>query len=179
MSDSAAQPAPAADRYRERLTVPWWWWLAGVVVTVLLAYELQLAAYRQTWSLVFYPVVGALVAWLIWSMGRTLIRVDADGALHAHKAILPSEVIARGAAVPASAKSAAMGRQLDPAAYLMHRSWIKTMALLVLDDPDDPTPYWLVCTRRPAELLDALGMTDAAAAPENSGTPGRTAINDD
>ena len=35
--------------------------------------------------------------------------------------------------------------------------------LIVLDDPDDPTPYWLVSTRRPAELLAALGVDDAAA----------------
>ena len=35
--------------------------------------------------------------------------------------------------------------------------------VLVLDDPDDPTPYWLVSTRRPAELLAALGVDDAAA----------------
>ncbi|MGW9267500.1 DUF3093 family protein, partial [Gordonia terrae] len=46
---------------------------------------------------------------------------------------------------------------------LVHRSWVKTMVLIVLDDPDDPTPYWLVSTRRPAELLAALGIEDAAA----------------
>ncbi|MGI9207623.1 MAG: DUF3093 family protein, partial [Rhodococcus sp. (in: high G+C Gram-positive bacteria)] len=35
--------------------------------------------------------------------------------------------------------------------------WVGTMAMVVLDDPDDPTPYWLISTRRPAELLEALG----------------------
>ena len=30
------------------------------------------------------------------------------------------------------------------------------MVLLVLDDPDDPTPYWLVSTRHPEALLDSL-----------------------
>ena len=48
-----------------------------------------------------------------------------------------------------SAKSAALGRQLDPAAYVVHRAWVGPMVLLVLDDPDDPTPYWLVSCRRP------------------------------
>ena len=75
--------------------------------------------------------------------------MTADGELVADKARLPREVIARGATVAATAKSAALGRQLDPAAYLMHRAWVKTMVLLVLDDPDDPTPYWLVSTRHP------------------------------
>jgi hypothetical protein len=30
------------------------------------------------------------------------------------------------------------------------------MALVVLDDPDDPTPYWLVSARHPDRLLAAL-----------------------
>jgi hypothetical protein len=35
------------------------------------------------------------------------------------------------------------------------------MVLLVLDDPDDPTPYWLVSTRRPTAVLAALGLPSA------------------
>ena len=31
------------------------------------------------------------------------------------------------------------------------------MAMLVLDDPLDPTPYWLVSSKKPQELLEALG----------------------
>ena len=84
------------------------------------------------------------------------VKVDADGALHAGKAVLPGEVIARGATIAASQRSAAMGRQLDPAAYVLHRAWVKTMVLVVLDDPDDPTPYWLVSTRHPEKLLEAF-----------------------
>lgn len=108
-----------------------------------------------------YAVVALLLAWLLWSMGRTPVRVTAAGELAADKARLPRSVIARAASIPPTAKSAALGRQLDPAAYLVHRAWVKTMVLLVLDDPDDPTPYWLVSTRRPEELIAALGLTDA------------------
>ncbi|MFM9376202.1 DUF3093 domain-containing protein [Gordonia sp. VNK21] len=170
--DSAAAPAPEpdaparGDRYTERLSVPWWWWPIAAAIVALLGYEAQLAAYRQTWSFVFYPVFALIVAWLLVSMGRVRLRVDADGTLHAHTAMLPREVIARGAVIPKSARSAAMGRQLDPAAFLVYKSWVETMVLLVLDDPDDPTPYWLVSTRNPGELLAALGLEDAAAQQE-------------
>lgn len=164
-SDSAPRSAAAerTDRYSERLTVPWWWWAFAAVMVALLGYEAQLAAYRQSWSVVFYPVLGVLTAWLLVSLSRMRIRVDADGALHAHKAVLPADVVVRGAAVPPSARSAAMGRQLDPAAFLVYRSWIKPMVLLVLDDPDDPTPYWLISTRHPERVLAAMGVADAAA----------------
>ena len=30
------------------------------------------------------------------------------------------------------------------------------MVLIVLDDPDAPTPYWLVSSTRPEELVAAL-----------------------
>ena len=38
----------------------------------------------------------------------------------------------------------------------MHRAWVGPMVLLVLDDPDDPTPYWLVSCRHPDRVLAAL-----------------------
>ena len=65
-------------------------------------------------------------------------------------------MIARSAEMPRSAKSAALGRQLDPAAYVLHRGWVGPMVLLVLDDADDPTPYWLVSCRHPERVLSAL-----------------------
>ena len=30
------------------------------------------------------------------------------------------------------------------------------MVLLVLDDPDDPTPYWLISAKYPDKVLAAL-----------------------
>ena len=169
---SSGPTDPAADRYSERLRVPLWWWPAAAVVTAVAGYEIELSAHRSSWSFVGYIAVGLLCAFMLWSMGRTQIRVSADGVLHAGKAQLPSSVIARGASIPASAKSAALGRQLDPAAFLMHHAWIKTMVLLVLDDPDDPTPYWLVSTRHPEKVLAALDIPDASAtsvvSPEHS-----------
>ncbi len=136
----------------------------AAVLVALLGYEAQMAAYGQSWSIVFYPILAVLVGWLLLSMGRLQLRVDAEGTLHAHKAMLPASVVGRGAVVPPSARRAAMGRQLDPAAFLIYRSWIKPMVLLVIDDPDDPTPYWLVSSRHPDKVLAAMGIDDAAAA---------------
>src|SRR4029077_11847654 len=95
----------------------------------------------------FLVAAGALL-WL----GRAEVRVtvgDGGVELWAGEAHLPVTVIARSADIPRSAKSAALGRQLDPAAYVVHRAWVGPMVLLVLDDIDDPTPYWLVSCRHP------------------------------
>jgi hypothetical protein len=105
---------------------------------------------------VLFPVAGAVLLWF----GRVVVRVtataDGPAELWAGPAHLPADVIARSAAIPRSAKSAALGRQLDPAAFVVHRAWVGPMVLLVLDDADDPTPYWLVSCRDPDRMLAAL-----------------------
>ena len=45
---------------------------------------------------------------------------------------------------------------MDPAAFVLHRTWVGPMVLVVLDDPDDPTPYWLISSRDPEKLIAAL-----------------------
>lgn len=145
-------------RYRERLWVPWWWWPPGLGFGALLAFQVtQGAPGLPGWApyAVLLPVAAITLLWL----GRTEVRVvsDADDTeLWVGAAHLPMSVVSRSAEVPRSAKSAALGRQLDPAAYVMHRAWVGPMILLVLDDPDDPTPYWLVSCRHPDRVLTAL-----------------------
>jgi hypothetical protein len=144
------------------LTVPWWWLLPAFVVATLIALEVNQAVQSlPNWVsfAVLLPVAMAVWAWL----GRVDVRVvststddGADTELWVGAAHLPVGVISRSAEVPRSAKSAALGRQLDPAAYVVHRPWIAPMILVVLDDPDDPTPYWLVSCRRPERVLAAL-----------------------
>lgn len=158
---SAVTSDAQTDRYDERLSVPLWWWLAAAVLTAVLGYEIRLGAHRASWSWWAYLVIGVLLAAVLVSVGRHRVRVTADGELLAGRARLPRSIVGRGLTVPPSARSAAMGRQLDPAAYLVHHSWVHSMVLLVLDDPDDPTPYWLVSTRHPEKVLAAMGVADA------------------
>jgi hypothetical protein len=145
-------------RYRERLWVPWWWWPLSFALPTIVALEINHAVPTlPDWLpfAVLFPVAAAALLWL----GRIEIRVaDGDGEveLWAGDAHLPVTVIARSAEVPRSAKSATLGRQLDPAAFVVHRGWVGPMVLLVLDDVDDPTPYWLVSCRHPNRLLSAL-----------------------
>lgn len=145
-------------RYREQLWVPWWWWPLGFVGNGLMAYEVRLGLRSLPGWLPFAVFFAITVAALLW-LGRIEVRVVETGGeveLWVGEAHLPAGVIARSAEVPQSAKSAALGRQLDPAAYVVHRGWVGPMVLIVLDDPDDPTPYWLVSCRHPQRVLAAL-----------------------
>ena len=145
-------------RYRERLWVPWWWWPLGFGVAALIAKEVNMGV-RTLPPWLPYVVLGAVAAGVLLWLGRVEVRVVETGPdveLWAGQAHLPVSVVSRSAEIPRTAKSAALGRQLDPAAFVLHRAWVGPLVLLVLDDPDDPTPYWLVSARHPERVLSAL-----------------------
>ncbi|OBF15671.1 hypothetical protein A5727_14690 [Mycobacterium sp. ACS4331] len=153
--------------YRERLWVPWWWWPLGMGLAGLIALEVNQALSGASgvpdW-VPFAALFAVAAAALIW-LGRAEVSVVAgEGGVElcAGPAHLPVSVISRTAVVPRSAKSAALGRQLDPAAYVLHRVWVGPMVLAVLDDADDPTPYWLVSSRHPDRLLAALNSAQSS-----------------
>ena len=141
--------------------MPWWWWPLAFALAGLIAFEVNLGVAALPAWLPFATLFTVAAGALLW-LGRVEIQVTAGSArgggveLWAGEAHLPVTVIARSAEIARSAKSAALGRQLDPAAYVLHRAWVGPMILIVLDDPDDPTPYWLVSCRHPERVLSAL-----------------------
>ncbi|KAB1503742.1 DUF3093 domain-containing protein [Corynebacterium sp. 320] len=161
--DESVSPSPSRAQqilYSERQPVPFTWWLGATGVVALISYQAQMQ--REIWAAIACAVVfGALALWLLLKFSRTTISVirESDGEiwLHAGDAQLPASVVSRSLVIPPTAKQAAMGRQLDPAAFVVHKPWIPTMAMFVLDDADDPTPYWLISTKEPQALVDALG----------------------
>jgi hypothetical protein len=145
-------------RYRERLWVPWWWWPIGLGLSAVMATQINMGVRHLPDWLPYAAMAVVAVGVLLW-LGRIEVQVVSTGSdveLWAGQAHLPASVISRSAAVPRSAKSSALGRQLDPAAFVLHRNWVGPMVLVVLDDPDDPTPYGMVSCRHPERVLAAL-----------------------
>ncbi|MDO4928542.1 MAG: DUF3093 domain-containing protein [Corynebacterium sp.] len=153
--------------YTERQWVPWYWWLFAVFLVGLLSAQMALNRDR-IWLYVTAVVLSAVAVWVLLDLSNTRISVerDPDGTvwLTTGNANLPADVVSRSLAVPSTAKRNAMGRQLDPAAYVVSHEWVPEMVMLVLDDPDDPTPYWLVSSRNPEGLLGAFVPDQLATA---------------
>lgn len=164
---SSTRVAPQSVRYTERLRVPWWWWPLGFTVASIFAHEVNMALRTLPHWLPYVLLCAVATGGLLW-LGRVEVRVigggpdSGDGSgggeteLWVADAHLPTRVIARTATIPRSAKSAALGRQLDPAAFVVHRGWVGPLLLVVLDDPEDPTPYWLISCRHPDRVVAAL-----------------------
>ncbi|WP_423890817.1 DUF3093 domain-containing protein [Corynebacterium argentoratense] len=152
-------PANATVLYEERQWVPWYWWiLAALIVALTTA---QLAHNRSiVWLYAPAVILSGVAVWVLLSLSSTRVRVeqDPDGTrwLIAGNAQLPHTAVSSTLAVPSTARRNAMGRQLDPAAYVVSHGWVPEMAMFVLDDPEDPTPYWLLSTVDPQALIAAF-----------------------
>ena len=138
--------------YRERL-----WPAVWVFVATALVIPASL--------LVFLPInqtVGVIVAVGLYTAIVILLvvttpRIEVDAAeLRAGRARIPRELVGAVSAFSGAEATAERGPRLDARAWLLIRGWIPGVVHIALDDPHDPTPYWLVSSRRPEELQKAL-----------------------
>jgi hypothetical protein len=153
-------------RYRERLRLSWWTWLPALLVDAIVAIEFTLGFESIPAWLPFAVVVPLTVAGLIW-VSRISVTVT-DDELLVDDARLPLSVIADVVALDASGKREALGVASHPLAFVIQRPWIGPAVQVLLDDPADPTPYWLISTRQPVELATVLL---AATARVRDGSP--------
>jgi len=142
----------AETLYRERLwPAPWLFISTALVIPASL--------------LVFLPInqtVGVIVAIVLYLgivalllVAAPAIEVTRDEFL-AGKARLPIPVIGDVAAFDGDEGRLERGQRLDARAWLMIRGWIDPVVRIELVDDNDPTPYWLVSSRRPEAVISAL-----------------------
>jgi hypothetical protein len=151
-----ARTGTAAD-YRERLLPAPWIWLAGALLAGLVS--LVAIPFGPTIALVtsVVAVIGIAVLLVLWS---PVVAVR-DGELLAGRAHVPVGLLGEATVLDAGAMRHELGRGLDVRAVLCIRGWIPSGLRVALLDPDDPTPYWLLSSRRPESLAAALGRVRA------------------
>jgi hypothetical protein len=143
---------PNESTYRERLwPAPWVFLATGLVIPASLLVFLPIS-----------PPAGAAVAVLLYAaivgvLLMTTATIEVTGTeFRAGRARMPRSVVLRAQAFEGAEATAERGVRLDARAWLVLRGWIPGVVKVELDDPADPTPYWLVSTRRPGELAAAL-----------------------
>ena len=159
--------------YRERLTAPASWWLAALVFAAAWGW-IMLVATNWSIAIVATVIVAAPCLYAVWRYGSLLISVDADGLRVGRASIDPGHL---GGVEPLHRAEyrLKLGTDADARAYLVTRPYIDRGVLVPIADDSDPTPYWIVSSRRPDALAAALGHTENAPAPArdpNGDTPG-------
>ncbi|MFC7406107.1 DUF3093 domain-containing protein [Georgenia alba] len=161
----------SADAFRERLLPS-----AGVhLLSVLAGGAGALAgSYWGGWAAVTVGVVAAVLVSAGLSLTAPVVSVvptgdPADGApadaprLSAGDAVIPLDALGAAEEVDAEGIRRLLGPEADARAYVCHRSWVRSAVRFEVTDERDATPYWLVCTRRPAQLIAATGRREAGA----------------
>jgi len=141
-------------RYSERLTVPWWSWPPALLAAAVLAAEVWMGAGGlRAW--VPFAVLLPLTAVVMIALSRIRVTVTAT-EFEVDDARLPLAVIKDVVALDAAGKREVLGVGAHPLAFVIQRPWIGGAVQVLLDDPADPTPFWVVSTRHPVELTTAL-----------------------
>ena len=125
----------------------------------------EMSNQHPTWALAIgcLVVTLALEAAFLVLLGRSTVDVDESACVRARSHCRPvtSVAPARSTQPPPIACS---GPDCGPTRELSLRPWIKTAVQIEVDDMNDTTPYWVVATRRPSELVAALEFVRYAKA---------------
>ncbi|QGK72135.1 DUF3093 family protein [Allosaccharopolyspora coralli] len=125
-----------------------------MIMTLLLAAMVHMGYPGLRAWLPYLVLVPITILVLVW-LGRTRVEIT-GGELWVGDAHLPVRLVDEVDVVDASQKRKALGPNLDPAAFVMHRPWVRTCVRVWLDDANDPTPYWVISTRHPHALAARL-----------------------
>jgi hypothetical protein len=157
-ADPSLRPSAPADgpsgapSFRERVLPGPGGWLAAPAFAAVLTVALWPASPPVAGLVGVLTAVAGLVA-LWWTSPVVSVH---DGAFRAGRAVIPVPLLGPVTTLDADAMRAELGPRLDARAYVCLRAWARTGVRVPLEDPQDPTPYWLVSTRRPHDLADAL-----------------------
>ena len=130
-------------------------WLLAFIYFMFLSLVIAVwAALGNLSALVtFIALTIALLA--IAVMAKSEVRVTQD-ELVIGKAHIGVKYLAGVEILDKNAMRLLRTRDADPAAFLAIKFWMSTGVKITLNDPRDPTPYWLVSCKKGKELKSNL-----------------------
>jgi len=88
----------------------------------------------------------------VLELRRAPVRESLLAALSDLDARLPLSCVREVMVLDPLAKRDLLGPNAEQYAFVIQRPWVAGAVQIILADPTDPTPYWLISSRRPAEL---------------------------
>ena len=174
MTTNASRRAGAL--FYERRRVPLWWWFVAVIIAVpsveiVVVFAPDMSSHGG-WALAVVAGLAtvAVIAAFLWSISRSDVEVDVAG-LRADRELLPAAAIGRVRVLDQTTMRDVLGRDARADARLSIKPWLRAGVQIEVADPADPTPYWVVATRRPSELAGVLLTLAQRAVGDERGDP--------
>lgn len=143
--------------YRDRAFPPVTWWIVAALISGMTSLIVL-----PVWPLggLLVPIVICILVFFGLARLSPTVIVTPD-ALYAGPAHIDRRLVGTATALDREKTRWECGPGLDARAFIFIRPWIRTAVRVELDDPADPTPYWIVSSRDPKALAAAI----------NSGSP--------
>ena len=166
MTDDLSQPRPASGQpderptggptFRERVVPGAGGWIA--VLAFAGVFGVALSVVSVTVGAVVAAVLLGLGVVLAWTTSPVVTVIG--GELHAGAAHIPLSLLGEVSVLDRAGVREQMGPPWDPRAFACLRTWAGGAIRVEVVDPQDPTPYWIVSSRRAGDLAAALSARD-------------------
>jgi hypothetical protein len=149
--------------YRERLSAPPLWWVVGI--TSMLTFGAIVWTGFDLWlTLAVFAVLMLITTAFLVNWGRATIEVT-GGELRVGAEALPLADAGEVRPLGEAQARALRGPRADPRAYLLIRPYLRYAVYVEVTRPGAAHPYWLLGTRRPAELAAAIESSRPVVSP--------------
>lgn len=159
----AHDPAPTnAPSHEEFLRVPLGWW----VILGFLLFTLVVAVWailNTTWALATLALFGLVIAVVLTRYGDAAVRAD-DRGLYAAGARIAWQYVSGARALDDMGTRRATAVAANGRTWLLIRPYLSRSVLVDIVDHADPHEHWLIGTRHPEELAEAIRARAAAPA---------------
>ena len=130
-------------------------WVLGFIYFLLLSLVIALwAAFDNTVAFTSFVAATIAIIYIAYAM-RSTITFDGE-ELRIDRAHIESKYLGKVTILDSDAMRLLRTRDADPASYLAIKFWTPTGIKIEVIDPRDPTPYWLITSKRGEEIAALL-----------------------
>jgi len=140
-------------KYHEQIGLPLW--LMSFITFLFLSLDIAIWAALGNSAVVISLLASVVAIFIIWRSSPLQISVD-DEWLIVGRARIERSYVGQVSALERDEYFLTRGRNADPASFLALRFWINRGVKVELTDARDATPYWLISSKNPSALKEAL-----------------------
>ena len=130
-------------------------WVLAFIYFLLLSLVIAIwAAFDNNVALVAFITATIAIIYIAIAM-RSTITLDGE-ELRIDRAHIDIKYLGSATVLDSPAMRLLRTRDADPAAYLAIKFWMPKGIKITVVDPRDPTPYWLITSKRGEELAALL-----------------------
>ncbi|MEO6470710.1 MAG: DUF3093 domain-containing protein, partial [Aeromicrobium sp.] len=130
------------------------WWLIAIFFAASVAWVFLVVS-NWTIAIAAGVVTAVPLAVGLWQYGSLKIEV-VEGSLLVGPATLESRFVGEATALSSEELRHTMGVGADARTFIRTRPYVRTGVLVSVNDSRDSTPYWLVSSRNPDDLVASL-----------------------